>query len=75
MPRRHWWENEPEGRFSDVPEIVTPTEERPVFTLRLRAEPGVNPIRALRQALKTALRRFGFRCVEIRRDPPLKADR
>jgi hypothetical protein len=37
---------------------------RPVFVLRLRAEPGVaNPVLALRALLKTALRRFGLRCV------------
>jgi hypothetical protein len=38
---------------------------RPTFTVILRAEPGVNPIRALRLALKFLLRRFGLRAVEV----------
>jgi hypothetical protein len=70
---RHWRDRERydvEGRFSDL-EPATPTSERPVFTLRLQAEPGVEPIRQLRWALKMALRRYGFRCVYIRREPPL----
>jgi hypothetical protein len=33
------------------------------FTVVLRAEPGVNPVLALRAALKLALRKFGLRCV------------
>jgi hypothetical protein len=36
---------------------------RPVFVLELHAEPGVDPILALRALLKIALRRFGLRCV------------
>jgi hypothetical protein len=39
---------------------------RPIFTIVLRAEPGVTePVKALRLALKTLLRRFGLRCVRI----------
>jgi hypothetical protein len=41
---------------------------RPIFVVRLRAEPDVNPIRALRAFLKTALRRFGLRCMSIDRE-------
>ncbi len=41
-------------------------QERPVFVLHLRAEPGnTDPVRNLRLLLKAALRRFGFRCTEI----------
>ena len=40
--------------------------ERPIFTLVLRPEPGVEPIRALRAALKVLLRRFGLRCVGLK---------
>jgi hypothetical protein len=36
-----------------------------VFIVRLQAKPGTDPIRALRGALKTLLRRFGLRCVEV----------
>jgi hypothetical protein len=47
----------------------TPSKpERPTFTVTLRAEPGVNPILALRSLLKIALRRFGLRCVAAHED-------
>jgi len=37
---------------------------RPVFTIQIRPEPGVDdPIRALRWALKDLLRRHGLRCI------------
>jgi hypothetical protein len=37
---------------------------RPTYLLVLRAEKGVlDPVRALRALLKTALRRFGLRCI------------
>ena len=39
---------------------------RPIFILRLRAEPQVtDPVRALRRALKILLRRFGLRAVSV----------
>src|SRR6516165_4543286 len=38
---------------------------RPVFALRVRAEPGVDVIRSLRAWLKVGLRTFGLRCVAI----------
>ena len=34
---------------------------RPIYVLKLRAEPDVDPIRALRAALKVLGRRFGPR--------------
>ena len=40
--------------------------ERPVFALRIRAEPGIDAIRSLRIWLKRGLRDYGLRCVEIR---------
>jgi hypothetical protein len=36
---------------------------RPVFVLRLRPEPRIDAIRALRALLKVALRRFGLRVI------------
>jgi hypothetical protein len=36
---------------------------RPTYALRLRAEPGVDAVRALRAALKNMLRRYGLRCL------------
>jgi hypothetical protein len=36
---------------------------RPTYALKLRAEPGVNAIHALRAVLKTMLRRYGLRCI------------
>ena len=44
------------------PEPVRPR----TFALVLRALPGVDGPRALRGFLKTALRRFGLRCVDAR---------
>jgi hypothetical protein len=40
--------------------------KRPVFIIKARAEPGIDPIRALRAALKVLLRRFGLRVIDIR---------
>jgi hypothetical protein len=37
--------------------------------LRLAAQPGGDPIRALRALLKLALRRFGLRCVSLEEVP------
>jgi hypothetical protein len=39
--------------------------ERPVYVLTVRAEPGVDDIRALRAWLKIGLRTFGLKCVGI----------
>ena len=39
---------------------------RRVFVLCLVAKPGTDPVRALRGLLKTALRRFGLRCIDLR---------
>jgi hypothetical protein len=41
------------------------TARRPTFTLRLRAEKNVDPVRALRNALKTLLRKHGLRAVSV----------
>jgi hypothetical protein len=41
---------------------------RPVFALRVQAEPGVHVIRSLRAWLKIGLRTFGLRCVSIEED-------
>jgi hypothetical protein len=38
---------------------------RPIFVLRVRAEEGIDEIRALRAWLKIGLRTFGLRCVGI----------
>jgi hypothetical protein len=39
--------------------------QRPIFVIRLRAEPRVDAIRALRAFLKVALRRFGLRALTV----------
>ena len=44
--------------------------DRPIYTVRFRAEPRVNAILALRAMLKYALRRCGLRCVEIEETIP-----
>jgi hypothetical protein len=43
---------------------------RRAFVVHLRAEPGVDGIRALRALLKMALRRFGLRAVDVRECAP-----
>jgi len=37
--------------------------DRPIFIVHLQPEVGVDPVRALRAALKELLRRHGLRCV------------
>jgi len=38
-------------------------DPRPTYALTLRAEPGVDAVRALRAVLKNMLRRYGLRCL------------
>lgn len=38
---------------------------RPIFLVRLMPNTGVDPIRALRAALKMLLRRFGLRAISV----------
>ena len=47
-----------------------PADTRPVYLLKLRAEPGVDPVRALRAGLKRLLRVHRLRCIglELRDD-------
>ena len=43
--------------------------KRPTFILKLRPERQVTgPVKALRFALKTLLRRYGLRCIGIREE-------
>ena len=39
--------------------------ERPTYVVMVRAEPGIDAVRALRAWLKIGLRRLGLRCVEV----------
>jgi hypothetical protein len=58
--------------------VIRPTEpaederisakQRPVFLLRLRPEPGIDALSAIRVGLKGLLRRHGLRCVGLRRE-------
>jgi hypothetical protein len=48
-----------------APSSLKISEHRPIFIVRLRAERGIDAIRALRALLKTALRRFGLRAVSL----------
>jgi hypothetical protein len=41
-------------------------EQRPTFTLKIEGPPSVIGIRALRALLKILLRRYGFRCLDLR---------
>ena len=50
---------------SPTPRKAT-VQSRATYTLVLRAELGNDaPVRRLRQLLKAALRRFGFRCTSV----------
>ena len=42
---------------------------RPIFIVRLRPQPGIDGIRALRLALKVLLRRFGLKAIEVKEEP------
>jgi hypothetical protein len=48
--------------------IITSTTDRPIFTLQLRPEPGIDPVLALRALLKVSRRRFGLRCLSAHED-------
>jgi hypothetical protein len=45
---------------------MTRAIRRPIFVLRLRAEPGADAVRKLRALLKTMLRRYRLRCLDAR---------
>jgi hypothetical protein len=45
---------------------VVPAAERPVFTIRLRPERGIDGTRALRRGLKYLLRVCGLRALSVR---------
>jgi hypothetical protein len=51
--------------MSEVPAVKA--NERPTFRLLLRPEPGVEPERALRWALKILLRRCRLKCISVER--------
>jgi hypothetical protein len=44
------------------------TARTPIYLLRLRPGPGIDPVHALRAALKSLLRRYGLRCVSAREE-------
>ena len=49
---------------------MTPAHERPIFTITLRPEPGVDALRAIKAALKGLLRHHGLRVIEVREVSP-----
>ena len=52
------------GRFTSS-STANVALHRPIYIIRLRAQPDVDAIRALRNALKVLLRRFGLKCLSI----------
>lgn len=44
-----------------------PQANRPVFVIELRAEPGIEPLMALRAALRRLIRDHGLKCVRLSR--------
>jgi hypothetical protein len=47
---------------------ATSKNERPTYVIRLRPQPQVDAIRALRGALKILLRRFGLKAIEVKEE-------
>jgi hypothetical protein len=62
MPKR--------GSNNDDEAPPVPAGQRPIYLLKLRPEPGIDGVRALRFALKFLLRRLGLKVVYIREDKP-----
>jgi len=60
-PLRRW---KVEDALEGAP-LPPPAADRPTFIIRVRPQPGVDPIKALRAALKTLLRRYGLRALEV----------
>jgi hypothetical protein len=56
------------GRDSDQGDKGNLKRVRPTYVVRLRPQPRVDAIRALRVALKILLRRFGLRAVEVKEE-------
>ena len=54
--------------------MIDPTR-RPAFVVRLVPEPDVDPIKALRLFLKSALRQFGLRCTSVLEEGLMGFDR
>jgi hypothetical protein len=51
------------------------TEQRPIFVIRLRPEPGcADAVRALRGVLKFLLRRWGLRAISVSIEKEEKAN-
>ena len=47
-------------------ELAPPNlQPRPIYVVRLRAEPGADGIRSLKAFLKLALRRYRLRCISL----------
>jgi hypothetical protein len=49
---------------------TTDFTDQTAYVLTLRPEPGTDPVLAVKALLKAAGRRFGLRCIAIRREPP-----
>jgi hypothetical protein len=47
---------------------------RPTFVIRLRPEPGIDPVRAIRRALKVMGGRFGLKAVELKEETDGRPD-
>ena len=51
------------------------TTEPPTYVVRFQPEDGADPIKALRRILKTSLRQFGMKCIDIREEAREETDR
>jgi hypothetical protein len=58
------------NQFTTTNRSDSAKQGRPVYTIRLRPEPGVDGIRALRALLKRALRAHRLRCISVEEARP-----
>src|SRR5262245_31309097 len=66
VPKRYRLPSNPDSTTSTLDDNPGVKPRRPIFTIEVRAEPGIDAIRALRLGLKRMLRYYGLRCISIR---------
>jgi hypothetical protein len=64
--RVQFWTGQPTRRGFGNAKPMSARQSRPVFIVCLQPQKGVEPIRALRGALKTLFRRHGLRCATVK---------
>jgi hypothetical protein len=55
-------------RQPDPAEFIEAAADRPIFILRLRAQPGIDAVKALRSVLKGLLRHHGLVALSVQEE-------